>query len=521
MAKPKTAVEADQIRRLVPLNTLSDEQIQELAGEMQVLALERGDVAFRFGDDDQRNVYLVSGRISLLDGTKVVETVAAGSLLSRYPIAHQFPRRVSARADASSVCVCVDSHRLNDWLATKRFDSYAVDELEVDTGEAEDWMSQILGSRVFQMIPAANIQAAMMRMEQVEVRAGDVVFNQGDEGDYYYFINRGQCSLTRTEGSEAEAEEIAQLGVGASFGEDALLSGSPRSCTITMLSDGILLRLSKDDFLHLVKRPLSRVVRYPEAAEAVVQGAVWLDVRGEADFAASHLPGAQSLPFYSLRDRVSELATDKHYLAYCEDGSVSNAASFLLVERGFSVSVLRGGLRSLPVDEVLEAETAVSEGEAGGKSGAEHGVQLSGVDADQVLRLQDRVKELEATHEQLQRQYQMERRQWSQALAAARNQVELSGRSDPAGNDAAELRRELRQAQARIANLTKDLEEMEERQQEETQEMHQLWEKRLSRLESEAARQQSLVRTAHQERDEALSVLEALRKRCAKAGVAT
>jgi len=518
MAKQKNSVEADQIRRLVPLNTLSDEQVQELMGEMQVLALERGDTAFRAGDDDQRNVYLVSGRISLMDGAKVVETVASGSLLSRYPIAHQFPRRVSARADASSLCVCVDSHRLNDWLATKRFDSYAVDELEVASGETEDWMSQILGSRVFQMIPAANIQAAMMRMEQVEVQAGDVVFNQGDEGDYYYFINRGRCSLTRAEGPDGETDEIAQLGAGASFGEDALLSGSPRSCTITMLSDGVLLRLSKDDFLDLVKRPLSRVVRYPEAAEAVAQGAVWLDVRGDSDFAASHLPGAQSLPFYSLRDRVSELVTDKHYVAYCEDGSVSNAASFLLVERGFSVSVLRGGLRSLPADEVLEAEISVSQEETEGQPRGEP--QVSAVDAGQVLRLQERLKELEATHEQLQRQYQMERRQWSQALAAARNQVELSGRSDPAGNDAAELRRELRQAQARIAKLTQDLEEMEERQLEETQEMHQLWEKRLSRLESEAARQQSLVGTAQKERDEARSALEALRKRCAKAGVA-
>jgi CRP-like cAMP-binding protein len=522
MAKSTPTIRAEQIRRLVPLNTLSEEQVTQIVGQLQIISCDRGDILFRAGEVDPHNTYyLTAGQISLLADNKVVEIVKADSNLARYPLAHQFPRKYTGRADLPSVCVRLDSHMLNDWLTINRTEGYAVDEL--DTDAPTDWMSQLLRSRVFQMIPAANIQAAMMRIEQVAYEAGQRVFDQGDTGDFYYFISRGRCALTRVDLPDGEPREIAQLAAGAGFGEDALLTGSPRSCTITMMTDGVLLRLGKRDFLELVKRPMTRDVGYESARKAVVEGAIWLDVRTQEEYAAGHLPGAANLPFYLLRYQAASLAPERHYIAYCGDGSSSAAAAFILAERGFNVSVLNKGLRSVPEGDL---QTPTAPRPAAEPSGpALVGVSIQRPDADirpghdEIVALRATLAEAESRYQRLQQQFQMERRQWSQALAAARNQIAVSRDMDPAGSDAAELRRELKQAHAHIARLDQELTSMAQRQEEETQEMHQLWEKRLAQLAADVARHQAAARVASRERDELRHAWETLRQRCSTAGL--
>ena len=45
---------------------------------------------------------------------------------------------------------------------------------------------------------------------------------------------------------------LAELGMGDTFGEEALISGAHRNATVTMITDGVLMRLGKDDFNTLL-----------------------------------------------------------------------------------------------------------------------------------------------------------------------------------------------------------------------------------------------------------------------------
>ena len=125
----------------------------------------------------------------------------------------------------------------------------------IDEPTSGDWMSLLLQSPVFQQIPPANLQRVMMRMEEIQVSAGDVIISQGDDGDYFYLISKGECSVTRTPEAGHAPVELAKLRVGKGFGEEALISDKPRSSSVTMLTDGILVRLNKQDFIDLVKQP--------------------------------------------------------------------------------------------------------------------------------------------------------------------------------------------------------------------------------------------------------------------------
>ena len=96
-----------------------------------------------------------------------------------------------------------------------------------------------------------------MRMQEMPARSGDTIIKQGDDGDYYYIIRNGTCKVTRTSKTGSEIT-LAQLSDGDAFGEEALLSEAKRNASIIMTTDGMLMRLSKQDFNELLKAPMLR-----------------------------------------------------------------------------------------------------------------------------------------------------------------------------------------------------------------------------------------------------------------------
>ena len=139
--------------------------------------------------------------------------------------------------------------------------------------------------------------------------------------------------------------EIADLRPGDAFGEEALLAHANRNATVTMKTNGLLLRLDKKDFFELLSEPLLDRVGWPEAKRRVNNGARLIDVRFTAEFVYDGLPGAINIPLNEIRRSTVLLDADGDYIVYCQSGRRSSAAAFLLSQRGLRASVLAGGLR--------------------------------------------------------------------------------------------------------------------------------------------------------------------------------
>lgn len=391
-----------QLANLVPLNTLEEDGLQALLRNVNIERLNKGDVIFQQGDVDHVNVYLLSGRVGLLSDNNQVDQVDENSATARFPIAHQLPRKFSARAMTPIQIVRIDSRVLSEALAENEARGKEHSEIVVED-EDEDWMSQLLQSRVMQNIPASNLQGVMMRMVEQEVRNGDDIIIEGDEGDFYYLLHRGQASVLKWNDDKTEQVEVARLGPGASFGEDALLSNSPRSSTIRMLSDGIVVKLGRDDFIELIQHPLSETVGYEEACKIVEGGGMWLDVRSPEDFEQSHLGDAINMPYPTLRFQIPSLSEDHHYVIVSQSGRRGIASAFLFLERGFHVSILDGGYNNVPVEQdEPDAEQTTdasddnpepSSGPTSSTSSASSSVS-GGDDSAQVTQLQQEVERL-------------------------------------------------------------------------------------------------------------------------------
>lgn len=205
-----------------------------------------------------------------------------------------------------------------------------------------DWAARMRHIMALKNLPPANVKALLAHMEKIRLRAGEVVVRQGEPGDYYYVLTEGKARVTHT-------VELAVLNAGATFGEEALISDALRNATVTMITDGTLMRLSKVDFNALMREPLIHRLSPDEARARIKQGAAWLDVRHANEYAHQHLSGAHNLPLHELRAHIGELDKTRHYICYCQTGRRSSAAAFLLSQRGFRASVLRGGLQVLPL----------------------------------------------------------------------------------------------------------------------------------------------------------------------------
>lgn len=80
---------------------------------------------------------------------------------------------------------------------------------------------------------------------------GEPVCVQGEAGDSFYVIKGGKVQVTASDDS-GEIFLCAEMGAGNYFGEMALLTGEPRSATVSALVDSELLTITKDDLRSII-----------------------------------------------------------------------------------------------------------------------------------------------------------------------------------------------------------------------------------------------------------------------------
>jgi len=358
----------DVIRQLVPINELSTSSQGKIIDQSQVQSFAEESYIFKQGDSDEYTFYLLDGVLEMQATDEASFNVTTKEDRAKYPLAQVQPRKYSAKA-LSSVKVLQFNRNLLEGILAQEKSTVASSDLEADENESEeslDWMSLILQSSFFSKIPAANIQQLFVMLQPVNKRAGDAVIKQGDAGDYYYIIQDGRCEVTRVSSPGGESVKLAELSAGASFGEESLLSDKPRNATVTMLTDGILMQLSKENFIELIKKPTLDSISFNEAQKIIEEGGNWLDVRSQKEYNESNIIDSIHIPIFDIRRESDKLQLNKQYIIYSNSKRRGAAAAFLLTELGFNVRYLENGLASIPEnirDKILHKNEIIEKGD--------------------------------------------------------------------------------------------------------------------------------------------------------------
>lgn len=100
---------------------------------------------------------------------------------------------------------------------------------------------------LFNSLSNKELMELARHIDEIPVRADTMLTVQGGAGDAFYLIVEGKADVIRND------TKIAMLGPGDSVGEMSLLDGEPRSASVVMTSDGVVLTMPRREFTAVLR----------------------------------------------------------------------------------------------------------------------------------------------------------------------------------------------------------------------------------------------------------------------------
>lgn len=114
-----------------------------------------------------------------------------------------------------------------------------------------DVLRALARSALFRGWPPGVLESIAGRFHRLAVPAGTICCREGEPGHEMYIVDEGRFAVDAL--VAGRLVRLAEVGPGAVFGEMALLTGNPRSATVTATTEGVVWALRRDDFESLVR----------------------------------------------------------------------------------------------------------------------------------------------------------------------------------------------------------------------------------------------------------------------------
>ena len=101
----------------------------------------------------------------------------------------------------------------------------------------------------FRDLPPEALRSLEDRLQPVLVRRGDCIVRQGEDADALHIVVLGRFAVE----IDGDDEPVAEISHGSTIGEIAFFAGGPRTATVRAIRDGVVVRLSRDDFNSISK----------------------------------------------------------------------------------------------------------------------------------------------------------------------------------------------------------------------------------------------------------------------------
>lgn len=327
--------------RLLPLATLKAAARDVLFDAAELVSVHEGQLVYGQNQEDDYVYFLVDGAVEILSDGAPLRRLDAAEPLARRPLDSAKVKRQTVKALCASRYYRIPREVI-ERVAPRAF---AAPQRFFEVGDVAgqvtgNWMMHMLRSTLFGVLEPERVQAVFQRMHREHVAAGDVLCREGEPGTDFFVVERGCCEVVRG-AADAEPRQLADLGVGDMFGEQALITERPRGATVTMITDGSVMRLDAADFDSLIRPRLVRPISCEEAAGRIAAGtASWLDVRPAEQRILAPIEGAEALPLSHLRQKLHRLDRERLYVTAAEQRADAELAAFLMTSRGYRAQPL-------------------------------------------------------------------------------------------------------------------------------------------------------------------------------------
>src|SRR6266850_1012497 len=134
--------------------------------------------------------------------------------------------------------------------------------MSADLTKLSDEAQSLARIPLFKRLEPHELEHLAEDVDQVNYKAGEIIFNEHDLGDGLYVVESGSVRIWVID-EDVNEVTLAELKTGDFFGELAVLDRGERSSSATAITDTHLHRLSSDDFQKFL-------IEHPDAAVDVI-----------------------------------------------------------------------------------------------------------------------------------------------------------------------------------------------------------------------------------------------------------
>jgi CRP-like cAMP-binding protein len=236
---------------------LSEEVLWAVSQRLLLRHVPAGELVFVGGSPGDALYLIDSGQVEIVSDAKASPTVlarlGADEFFGEMALLTGKPRSTAARAATHTNLWVLYRSDFDDLVNRYPSMSLALSRVLSQRLTAMDQRfteSHLRGLKLLAGLSSSQLEDISRRLKPVRFRQRETIVREGDPGDEMYFIESGRAQVARGSGSRAQV--LAEIGAGDLFGEMALLTGNPRSATVTALSDVDLWVMSRTDFDELV-----------------------------------------------------------------------------------------------------------------------------------------------------------------------------------------------------------------------------------------------------------------------------
>ena len=251
-------------------------QLLEVARVMSKSEKAGGEHVMTEGDHGESFHVLLTGTCTVRMGGRLVRELGPGAGFGEIALIYNQPR--TATVEAKADCVFFTLNRGD-------YRHVVVESIKRQRTQYEALLQHV---PLFQALEKAGIPGSRAKaadaLTVAEFKAGAVLIRQGDKGDLFYIVADGNVEITDSTRPEFKIEK----GVGAFFGEIALLQHVPRTATVTATCPTKCLTLDRTTFGRLFGQAEVDIMSQQIDADGGYQLPTAKHVTRKAELAAAH-----------------------------------------------------------------------------------------------------------------------------------------------------------------------------------------------------------------------------------------
>lgn len=244
---------ASILKELSFFSDVEETTLKEISDSVLIFEFSENEIICRHGMFDKRFYIIISGKVKAVIPTEhnhrhEIYNLNKGDFFGGKILFPNEPRDTTIIAAEDTMTVSISRDVLKKLVA----ESENIRSLMDQSCVARKLKRDLRRVSIFTSLSDELFNRIIKKVELLTLPKGKVVFTEGEEGDAFYLIGKGELNVKRN--MLGEDRLLSVLGEGQFFGEMSLLMKEKRNATVEVTASADLMKISREAFIEIVEK---------------------------------------------------------------------------------------------------------------------------------------------------------------------------------------------------------------------------------------------------------------------------